>query len=78
MAAKSHTCFYAVVITPLISILLTTLAFLRFTYVEEIDKISIVKGEEFNYSLIIHNEDFFLYPYINVTFSAGNVFRKTT
>ncbi|AUG57437.1 DUF58 domain-containing protein [Acetivibrio saccincola] len=66
--------FYAVVITPLISILLTTLAFLRFTYVEEIDKISIVKGEEFNYSLIIHNEDFFLYPYINVTFSAGNVF----
>ncbi|HHX18611.1 MAG TPA: DUF58 domain-containing protein [Clostridium sp.] len=66
--------FYAVLITPLVSILLTTIAFFRFTYFEEIDKISIVKGEELNYSLNIYNEDFFLYPYINLTFSTGNVF----
>lgn len=66
--------FYTIAITPLVSILLTTIAFFRFTYFEEIDKISIVKGEEFNYNLNICNEDFFLYPYINVTFSTGNVF----
>lgn len=66
--------FYIVAITPLVSIFLTTIAFLRFTYFEEIDEISIVKGEEFNYILNICNEDFFLYPYISVTFSDGNVF----
>ena len=38
--------FYTIAITPLVSILLTTIAFFRFTYFEEIDKISIVKGEE--------------------------------
>lgn len=64
--------FYIIVITPLVSILLTIIAFFRFTYFEEIDKTSIVKGKKFNYNLNIQNEGFFLYPYITVTFLSEN------
>lgn len=65
--------FYTIVITPIFSILLTVINFFRFTYLEEIDKISIVKGEEFTYTLNVQNEDFFLSPYITVTFLTENV-----
>ncbi|MDQ2085995.1 DUF58 domain-containing protein [Herbivorax sp. ANBcel31] len=65
--------FYTIVVTPVVSIMLTTIAFIRFKYFEELDKISITKGEEFIYNLNICNEDFFLYPYINVSFLTGNI-----
>jgi len=56
--------FYTVLLLPFVSIAI----FVRFKYVQDIDKRSVVKGEEINYTLSIHNEDFFLYPYIKINF----------
>jgi len=44
---------------PLVSLTITSIAFLRFKYVENVAKQSVVKGEEVNYSFCINNEDFF-------------------
>ncbi|ABN52287.1 MAG TPA: DUF58 domain-containing protein [Hungateiclostridium thermocellum] len=60
--------FYTVLLLPFVSIAITSIAFVRFKYVQDIDKRSVVKGEEINYTLSIHNEDFFLYPYIKINF----------
>jgi len=69
--------FYTVVLLPLVSLTITSIAFLRFKYVENVAKQSVVKGEEVNYSFCINNEDFFLYPYIRVNFySNDTVFAK--
>ncbi|TYQ15508.1 UNVERIFIED_CONTAM: uncharacterized protein (DUF58 family) [Acetivibrio alkalicellulosi] len=65
--------FYTITVTSLFSALLTIIAFFRFTYVENIDKISILKGEEFNYSLQVCNEDFFLYPYVKINFCTNDI-----
>ncbi|HOM01459.1 MAG TPA: DUF58 domain-containing protein [Acetivibrio sp.] len=60
--------FYTVLLLPFISIAITSIAFIRFKYIQEIDKREVVKGEEINYTLSINNEDFFLYPYIKINF----------
>lgn len=63
--------FHTVIILPLVSMSLTVIAFLRFKYTQDINKRSIVKGEEVEYSFSIHNEDPFLYPYIKVNFQGN-------
>lgn len=69
--------FYTVILLPIVSITITSVAFLRFKYVENVAKQTVVKGEEVNYSFCINNEDFFLYPYIRVNFySNDTVFSK--
>ncbi|HHV29664.1 MAG TPA: DUF58 domain-containing protein [Clostridium sp.] len=60
--------FYTVFLLPFISIAITSIAFVRFKYIQEIDKRNVVKGEVINYTFSINNEDFFLYPYIKVNF----------
>ncbi len=60
--------FYTVFLLPFVSIAITSIAFVRFKYIQEIDKRRVMKGDEVNYTLKINNEDFFLYPYIKINF----------
>lgn len=60
--------FYTVFLLPFVSIGITSIAFIRFKYIQEMNKRDVVKGEEINYTFSINNEDFFLYPYIKVNF----------
>lgn len=63
--------FYVMVFLPLASLLYTLLIFLRFKYGQEIDKKLVIKGDKVNFIFTINNEDFFLYPYIRVTFHGA-------
>ena len=60
--------FYVTIVLPVISIGFTFIAYSRFRFVEAIDKRIVVKGETVNFTLSIHNPDFFLYPFIKVNF----------
>ncbi len=60
--------FYIVIILPVVSFLFTFIACKRFRFTESIDKRTVIKGESVNYTLNIHNPDFFLYPFIKVNF----------
>lgn len=64
--------FYVIVVLPIVSILFTLISFSRFKFVESIDKRTVMKGETINYTLSIHNPDFFLYPFIKVNFYGDN------
>jgi len=60
--------FYVITILPIISIVFTFIAYSRFRFLESIDKRIVVKGDIVNFTLSIHNPDFFLYPFIKVSF----------
>jgi hypothetical protein len=60
--------FYTIVLLPLVSLFYTTLIYFRFKYGQDTDKKFVTKGDKVNFIFSINNEDFFLYPYIRVTF----------
>ena len=69
--------FYIVTVLPVISISFTLIACKRFRFVESIDKQIVIKGDTVNYTLSIHNPDFFLYPFIKVNFyGEDTIFSK--
>jgi hypothetical protein len=62
---------------PIISFLYTLVILVRFKYTESLDKNFITKGNIINYNLSIHNEDFFLYPYIRINFCGdSSIFKE--
>lgn len=63
--------FYAIVLMPLISLLFTTLVYFRFKYGQDVDKKFVTKGDKVNFIFSINNEDFFLYPYIRISFHGA-------
>ena len=72
-----YTLYHTAIILPIVSVALTFIAFTRFKYTQEISKRVIMKGEYIEYTFSIHNEDFFLYPYIKVNFKGSKtVFSK--
>jgi uncharacterized protein (DUF58 family) len=60
--------FYTVVLLPVVSLSYTAIVFFRFKYCQDIDKRFVTKGDRLNFIFSISNEDFFLYPYIRVSF----------
>ncbi len=69
--------FYVIVLLPVISLLYTFLVYLRFKYGQDTDRKFVTKGDKVNFIFSIHNEDFFFYPYVKVTFyGAETVFAK--
>lgn len=60
--------FYTVLLLPVISLAYTGLVYVRFKYGQEIDKKFVTKGDKVNFIFNINNEDFFLYPYLRVSF----------
>ncbi len=72
-----YTFFYVIVLLPVISLLYTFLVYLRFKYGQDTDRKFVTKGDKVNFIFSIHNEDFFFYPYVKVTFyGAETVFAK--
>ncbi|HOV27027.1 MAG TPA: DUF58 domain-containing protein [Pseudobacteroides sp.] len=67
---------YIGIIMPVISFLYTLFILLRFKYTQSIDKNFITKGDIVNFNLSIHNEDFFLYPYIRINFCGADTIFK--
>lgn len=63
---------YVVILMPIISFLYTLVILIRFKYTESLDKGFITKGDIVNYNLSIHNEDFFLYPYMRINFCGDD------
>ena len=69
--------FYVIILLPVISIAFTLIAYARFQFVESIDNRIVVKGDTVNFTLSIHNRDFFLYPFIKINFyGADTIFAK--
>lgn len=64
--------FYTVLILPVVSITYTMIILLRFKYCQEIDKNFIMKGDKVKFLFSVHNEDFFLYPYMKIKFCGEN------
>jgi hypothetical protein len=60
--------FFTTVLLAFLSLVYTSIIYLRFKYFQEIDKKFIIKGDSIKYSFIISNEDFLFYPYIRIKF----------
>ena len=62
---------YIIVLLPVISMIFTLIIYLRFKYDQELDFKLVTKGDSIHFIFNLHNEDFFIYPYINVTFHGS-------
>lgn len=60
--------FYAIAALPLFSLAYTAVIFLRFKYIQKIDKDLIVKGDKVHFIFKVTNDDPLFYPYIKVAF----------
>lgn len=69
--------FYTIVLLPLISVGYTLIIYLRFKYGQDLDKRFVTKGDKVNFLFSVNNEDFFIYPYIRVSFyGAKTIFEN--
>ena len=59
---------YILLGVPLLSFALLGIASLRLKYTESIDNKTVTRGDNVNYRLKIHNEDFFMYPFVQTHF----------
>ncbi len=67
--------FSVALIMPVFSMLYLLLVYYRFKYNQSLDRDTVIKGEKIKLSVSINNEDFFLFPYVTVSFNGGkNVF----
>lgn len=62
---------YTMILLPLVSFLYTLVVYLRFKFGQDLDKKFVTKGDKVNFLFSINNEDFFIYPYINVFFHGA-------
>ena len=62
---------YTIILLPLISLAYTFAVYMRFKYGQELDKKFVTKGDKVNFIFSINNEDFFIYPYVRVTFHGA-------
>lgn len=59
---------YSIILLPIVSLAYMTVIYIRFKYGQELDKKFVTKGDKINFIFSINNEDFFIYPYIKVSF----------
>lgn len=64
--------FFTTIIIPMVSLSIIIIIFLRFKYIQTIDKSHIIKGDKINFIFNINNEDIFLYPYLKVNFYGSD------
>ncbi len=68
---------YTLIMLPIISLVYTLVIYLRFKYGQELDKKFVSKGDKVNFIFSINNEDFFIYPYVKVSFyGAKTIFEN--
>lgn len=68
--------FYSVIALPVLSLAYTCLIYVRFKYVQTVDKKYVSKGDTVHFSFSISNEDIYLYPYIKITFCGSDTLFK--
>ena len=59
---------YTVILLPVVSLAYMAVIYFRFKYGQELDKKFVTKGDRINFIFSINNEDFFIYPYVKVSF----------
>ncbi len=62
---------YTAILLPVVSLLYTVVIYFRFKYGQELDKKFVSKGDKVHFLFNITNEDFFMYPYVRVTFHGA-------
>jgi hypothetical protein len=68
---------YTVLMLPLVSLIYSIVILVRFKYGQELDKKFVAKGDKVNFIFSINNEDFFIYPYMAVSFyGAKTIFEN--
>lgn len=68
---------YTVILLPVVSLAYMIVIYFRFKYGQELDKKFVTKGDRINFIFSISNEDFFIYPYIKVSFyGSQTIFDK--
>ena len=68
---------YTIMVLPFVSFAYILLIYLRFKYGQDLDKNFVTKGDNVNFIFTINNEDFFIYPYVRVTFyGAQTIFEN--
>jgi len=63
---------YTMLLLPVVSAVYTLVIYLRFKFGQELDKKFVTKGDKVNFIFRISNEDFFIYPYLKVSFYGSN------
>lgn len=63
---------YTMLLISGISAVYTLIIYLRFKYGQELDKKFVTKGDKVKFTFSISNEDFFIYPYLKITFYGSN------
>jgi hypothetical protein len=64
--------FNVVIVLPIFSAIYMVIIFLRFKYIQEIDKKFVVKGDNVKFFFKVFNEDILLYPYISISFHGSD------
>jgi hypothetical protein len=64
--------FFTTITLPIISFSIIFIIFIRFKYIQDIDKNHIIKGEKINFIFNVNNEDIFLYPYLIINFHGSD------
>ena len=67
-----YTLLYTMLLLPVVSIAYAFVIYLRFKFGQDLDKRFVTKGDKVNFIFSINNEDFFLYPYLRVSFYGSN------
>lgn len=68
---------YTIMVLPLVSFAYILVICMRFKYGQDLDKNFVTKGDKVNFIFSINNEDFFIYPYVRVTFyGAQTIFEN--
>lgn len=68
---------YTAILLPLVSLIYTLIIYVRFKFGQELDKKFVIKGDKVHFIFSVNNEDFFIYPYVRVTFhGAQTVFEN--
>lgn len=68
---------YTILMLPVVSLVYTVVIYLRFKFGQDLDKKFVTKGDKVNFIFSINNEDFFIYPYIKVSFyGAKTIFEN--
>ncbi|MEN6315208.1 MAG: DUF58 domain-containing protein [Clostridiaceae bacterium] len=62
---------YTAILLPLVSLIYTIIIYIRFKFGQELDKKFVTKGDKVHFIFSVNNEDFFIYPYISVTFHGA-------
>ncbi|NTV90866.1 MAG: DUF58 domain-containing protein [Clostridiales bacterium] len=62
----------ALLLLPLFSFLHVLIILLRFKYSQSVESVTVTKGDTVDFVFSVYNEDFFMYPYMNITFYGSN------